>query len=81
MSSIFFGYDNRFHYWYCPWCWSCNCINCYAVPVDEKAEAINEVLPGANCGACGFSGCAGYADALSKAKLPTPHCAPVETMW
>ena len=27
-----------------------------AVPVDEKAEAITEVLPGANCGACGFSG-------------------------
>ena len=30
-----------------------------AVPVDEKEEAITEVLPGANCGACGFSGCAG----------------------
>ena len=28
-----------------------------AVPVDEKAEALAEVLPGANCGACGFSGC------------------------
>lgn len=25
-----------------------------AVPKDEKAEAILEVLPGANCGACGF---------------------------
>ncbi len=36
-----------------------------AVPVDEKAEAITEMLPGANCGACGFSGCAGYAAALS----------------
>ena len=36
-----------------------------AVPVDEKAEAITECLPGANCGACGFSGCAGYAAALS----------------
>ena len=37
-----------------------------AVPKDEKAEAILEVLPGANCGACGFSGCSGYAAALSK---------------
>lgn len=37
-----------------------------AVPVDEKAEAIQGVLAGANCGACGFSGCAGYASALSK---------------
>ena len=39
-----------------------------AVPVDEKAEAIQEVLAGANCGACGFSGCAGYASALSEGK-------------
>ncbi len=37
-----------------------------AVPVDEKAEAIRECLPGANCGACGFSGCDGYAAAISK---------------
>ena len=36
-----------------------------AVPVDEKAAAIEEILPGANCGSCGFSGCAGYAAALS----------------
>lgn len=27
-----------------------------AVPKDEKAEAVLEVLPGANCGACGFQG-------------------------
>lgn len=38
----------------------------FAVPVDEKAEAVRECLPGANCGACGFSGCDGYAAALSK---------------
>lgn len=37
-----------------------------AVPVDEKAAAIEEILPGANCGSCGFSGCAGYAAALSQ---------------
>ena len=48
-----------------------------AVPVDEKAEAITEVLPGANCGACGFSGCAGYAAALSSGKTDqTNLCAP-----
>ena len=32
-----------------------------AVPVDEKQEKIREALPGANCGACGYSGCDGYA--------------------
>lgn len=48
-----------------------------AVPVDEKAAAIEEVLPGANCGACGFSGCSGYADALANGKTKeTSLCAP-----
>ena len=48
-----------------------------AVPVDEKAEKIREVLPGANCGACGFSGCDGYAAALSEGKTAeTNLCAP-----
>ncbi len=36
-----------------------------AVPVDERAKEIEGELAGANCGACGFSGCAGYAAALS----------------
>lgn len=37
-----------------------------AVKEDEKAKALLACLPGANCGACGFSGCAGYAKALSE---------------
>ena len=49
----------------------------FAVPVDEKAEAIRECLPGANCGACGFSGCDGYAAALSKGETTdTALCSP-----
>lgn len=36
-----------------------------AVPVDERQEKIREALPGANCGACGFSGCDGYAKAIN----------------
>ncbi|MFO8143639.1 MAG: (Fe-S)-binding protein, partial [Dehalococcoidales bacterium] len=32
----------------------------------EKTEKINSVLPGLNCGACGYAGCFGYAQALSK---------------
>ena len=42
-----------------------------AVPKDEKAEAIQEMLPGANCGACGFSGCSGYAAAVPLAGGPS----------
>ena len=48
-----------------------------AVPTDETADAIRECLPGANCGACGFSGCDGYAAALSSGKTKeTNLCAP-----
>lgn len=48
-----------------------------AVPVDEKAEKIRECLPGANCGACGFSGCDGYAAALSSGEtVKTTLCSP-----
>ena len=47
-----------------------------AVPKDEKAEAIQEMLPGANCGACGFSGCSGYAAALAKGEAKPGLCSP-----
>lgn len=47
-----------------------------AVPKDEKAEALAQVLPGANCGACGFSGCAGYAQALAKGEAKIGLCSP-----
>ena len=36
----------------------------FEVKKDERAEKILEVLPGANCGACGFAGCGAYADAI-----------------
>ena len=35
------------------------------VPTDEKFPKIRECLPGANCGACGYAGCDGYATALA----------------
>ena len=47
-----------------------------AVPKDEKAEALEEVLPGANCGACGFSGCPGYAAAMAKGEAQPGLCSP-----
>ncbi|MGI6722103.1 MAG: RnfABCDGE type electron transport complex subunit B [Anaerovoracaceae bacterium] len=36
-----------------------------AVPVDETQVKVRGVLPGANCGACGFAGCDDYAAALA----------------
>lgn len=47
-----------------------------AVPKDEKAQAVLELLPGANCGACGYSGCEGYAKALAKGEATPGLCSP-----
>lgn len=47
-----------------------------AVPKDEKAEALEEILPGANCGACGFSGCSGYAKAMAEGTAQPGLCSP-----
>ena len=38
----------------------------FGVKEDEKYLAIRDCLPGANCGACGYSGCDGYAKALAE---------------
>jgi len=44
-----------------------------AVEVDERAEAITELLPGANCGGCGYAGCAAYAAAVVAGEA-APDC-------
>ncbi|MDY6065381.1 MAG: RnfABCDGE type electron transport complex subunit B [Finegoldia sp.] len=36
----------------------------FYVPVDRKVAEVREALPGANCGACGFPGCDGLANAI-----------------
>lgn len=48
----------------------------FAVEKDERAEAILEVLPGANCGSCGYAGCGAYADAVSKGEAKINCCSP-----
>ncbi len=48
----------------------------FAVQKDERAEQILEILPGANCGACGYPGCNGYAVALSKGEAVNGLCSP-----
>ena len=37
-----------------------------SVKTDETVAELTEALPGINCGACGYSGCSGYAQALAK---------------
>lgn len=48
----------------------------FEVQVDPKIEAISGVLPGANCGGCGFPGCSGYAAAIVEEGVPMSLCAP-----
>ena len=48
----------------------------FEVEVDPKVEAILAVLPGANCGACGFPGCAGYASGVALEGAKMTLCAP-----
>jgi electron transport complex protein RnfB len=48
----------------------------FAVEVDPRELAALEVLPGANCGACGFPGCAGYAKALVAGTIDLNQCPP-----
>jgi Na+-translocating ferredoxin:NAD+ oxidoreductase RNF subunit RnfB len=49
----------------------------FHVEIDPKIEKIANLLPGANCGACGFPGCAGYADAIVNRDIDFTLCAPV----
>lgn len=37
----------------------------FEIPQDPKVNDLTNILPGANCGGCGYSGCAGYAVALA----------------
>lgn len=48
----------------------------FYVEVNEKAVEISEILPGANCGACGFAGCSAYAQAVAEGKAKPNCCCP-----
>ena len=46
----------------------------FAVEVDEREEAILEVLPGNNCGGCGYAGCSGLAAAIVAGEAEIGSC-------
>ncbi len=50
----------------------------FAVREDPLVGQVNELLPGANCGGCGYAGCRAFAEALVTTrdpKLTCPVCA------
>ncbi len=48
----------------------------FHVKVDPKVTEINNALPQANCGACGYVGCLEYAEAVAKGEADVTLCAP-----
>lgn len=46
----------------------------FAVEVDERESAVRELLPGNNCGGCGYAGCDALAQAIAKGEAPTNGC-------
>lgn len=48
----------------------------FAVEVDERVVLVRECLGGANCGACGYPGCDGFAQAVVDGKANPAACAP-----
>ena len=48
----------------------------FEVEVDPKVEAILAILPGVNCGACGYPGCSGYAAGVALEGAKMTLCAP-----
>jgi formate dehydrogenase beta subunit len=46
----------------------------FYVPVDPVVQQIAEILPGANCGACGFAGCLSCAKGIARGKATPDAC-------
>jgi formate dehydrogenase (NADP+) beta subunit len=46
----------------------------FYVYVDPQITAVEEALPGANCGGCGFPGCSGAAAAIATGQAPPNIC-------
>lgn len=46
----------------------------FKVEVDPKEEAVLAVLPGNNCGGCGYAGCANLAEAIAKGEAAVNAC-------
>ncbi len=49
-------------------------VKIFKVASDPRADLALELLPGANCGGCGYAGCADFAKALAAGKASPSGC-------
>ena len=49
----------------------------FKVEEDPRIDEVEKVMPGANCGGCGFAGCRAFADSAVKAPNLDDHYCPV----
>lgn len=50
----------------------------FAIEADPKIETVTGMLPGVNCGGCGYAGCADFAKAVVEGRTSPSQC-PVST--
>ncbi len=48
----------------------------FYVEIDPRVEAVSELVPGANCGACGFAGCMKFSEAVVNGEAEPGDCIP-----
>ncbi|PTV97064.1 electron transport complex protein RnfB [Rhodobacter aestuarii] len=48
----------------------------FHVEAPPVVDAIDAILPGTNCGACGYPGCHGLAEAMAAGEAPVTACTP-----
>lgn len=46
----------------------------FAIDSDPRIDQVAECLPGANCGGCGYAGCASLAKAIAEGEAPVDAC-------
>ncbi|MCD6594750.1 RnfABCDGE type electron transport complex subunit B [bacterium] len=48
----------------------------FAIEIDPRVEKVLDILPNANCGACGYPGCSGFAKGVVAGEAPVDGCVP-----
>jgi Na+-translocating ferredoxin:NAD+ oxidoreductase RNF subunit RnfB len=46
----------------------------FAVEIDPRVDLVNDALPAANCGGCGYPGCMAFANAVVNGEAPVNGC-------